>query len=253
MKEFYKKNKEFLPALIILPTLFGTIIQLLQLIIISPTFYKFFSISQAVIDGSFLLFQLIAILIVVNFYSYFANDDEFIFFESQIYRKGNSKQKAKKLFWRLLIINSAFLLGTFYFQKIISDFKFPSLKTSLFYLVLSILGGIFISKKRTKSYLKNLLELHRNRKKPKKNNHGSIQTWYIIAMSIFFLIPLIFNSSLPKADFNNSQIINKISIEHDLEDVQILFYSDTYLIINIQNKDCIWQKAVFKTDDYFIP
>jgi hypothetical protein len=254
MKEFYKKNKKYFPVLIILPTLFGALVQLIQLIRISPTFYKFFSLTQSVIDGSYILFQLILLIIIVRLYNNFANSDEFYFFETKIYMQGNSKQKSRRLFWRLFIINFAFLIGVLYLHDLIIDFQRPNLKTLIWFLVFSLFAGILISRRRTKLYLKNLLELYKKRKEPVKSNSiNNVNSNYIIGLSIILIASLTFSNKIPKAEFNNTYIVNKIIQDFGLEDAEILFYNDTYLIMNLQNKDCIWKKGVFKTDNYFNP
>jgi len=254
LKEFYKRNKEYLPVVIILPTLLGALIQLVQLIIISPTFYKFFSLTQSIIDGSYILFQLLLIIVTVNLYNNFANGDEYNFFVSKIYKRGNTKQKSRRLFWRLLIINFMFLIGLVHFQDLIIDFKWPSLRTSIWYLILSFIAGLFVSRKRTKLYLQELLELHNKRKEPKRNNSRLyIGLGYITTFTIVFLFNVTFINKIPKSEFNNTYIVNKITNDYALEDAKILFYSDTYIIMNLQNRDCIWKKGIFKTDNYFNP
>ena len=254
LKEFYKRNKEYLPVVIILPTLLGALIQLVQLIIISPTFYKFFSLTQSIIDGSYILFQLLLIIVTVNLYNNFANGDEYNFFVSKIYKRGNTKQKSGRLFWRLLIINFMFLIGLVHFQDLIIDFKWPSLRTSIWYLILSFIAGLFVSRKRTKLYLQELLELHNKRKEPKRNNSRLyIGLGYITTFTIVFLFNVTFINKIPKSEFNNTYIVNKITNDYALEDAKILFYSDTYIIMNLQNRDCIWKKGIFKTDNYFNP
>lgn len=254
LKEFYQRNKEYLPILLILPTLFGALIQLVQLTMISPTFYKFFSITQSIIDGSFILFQILLIIIIANVFDNFANSDEFHFFKTKIFMQGNTKQKSKRLFWRFLIINTAFIFGIIQYQYLIINFRFPSLKPLIFNLIFALFGGIIISRRRTKLYLKNLLQLHKKRKEPRKNNWKyNVNLNYIIPISILLLISIVFTKKIPNTQFNNDYIVNKMILDYGLEDAKILFYSDTYLIMNLQNKDSLWQKGVFKTDNYFKP
>jgi len=99
-----------------------------------------------------------------------------------------------------------------------------------------------------------LLELYKKRKEPKINNFGfNVNLYYVIGYLIIFFTSITFKNKIPKSEFNNNYIINKMILDYGLEDAEILFYSDTYLIMNLQNKDSIWQKGVFKTDNYFNP
>tara|TARA_R110002049_G_scaffold302643_2_gene495926 strand:- start:5 stop:862 length:858 start_codon:yes stop_codon:yes gene_type:complete len=54
-KRFYLENKDFLPLVVLLPTILGGMLQTIQLIIIGPEYIRFFSITQLVSDGILIL------------------------------------------------------------------------------------------------------------------------------------------------------------------------------------------------------
>lgn len=68
MKEFLKKLKEYLPLVTILPLILGGLWQILALASISPSYLRFFSVSQQIADGLVILFLFTAIGSLVYFF-----------------------------------------------------------------------------------------------------------------------------------------------------------------------------------------
>ncbi|WP_430965272.1 hypothetical protein [Spongiimicrobium sp. 2-473A-2-J] len=253
MVSSFKKYKEYLPLAIILPTLLGALVQLIHLIRISSGFYKFFSLSQSIIDGSYILLQLTIFCAAFYIMNHFANDDEFYVFKNQTFMQGNTGKKKKILFWRLLRINVGFAFSVFFIQNFAISFSTPSMKTIGLLLILALLSGVFLAWKRTKMYLQKLLWLHKAKATPVQNKAIQISSRFVFFVFTFFIFLAVVNSKPPTIGYNNSVFIERLIKEYNLEGARILYFNDSYIIVDVQNKDCEWQKGVFKTEEYILP
>src|SRR5690606_1612389 len=106
---------------------------------------------------------------------------------------------------------------------------------------------------RTKKYLQKLLALYKEKENIKFNKYNYINNdvfWYVKYNLFIYCLFAIFNS-MPEVEFNNSNLKKQIIVDYNLIDANLLFYNDTYIIMNLQNENCEWQKGIFKNDLFF--
>jgi hypothetical protein len=226
MKEKIEFLKSNLSLIILLPTLLGGIWQLLELLKISPSFIRFFSVSQLIPDGLLILF---VFLIIYSFGK--------IAFEWSLKRVKNGSS----LFSKILVI----LLCLFYlsiFVLVIFDkgsVGLPLLSLASFsFIVLAIYLLSF--------FKKNIIESFINRESVGKEilYLGFLFSFIFILFSAF----TIFHKSflLPQNWKNIKELECRIKKDKKVDSYRLLYFNDKYIFIELTLIDNLKEIEIIK-------
>ena len=242
--DFLKNN---LAILILVPTITGAAVQQFQLTIIDSRYYKYFSISQCIIDGSYILYQLVILILISATLNSTLN-----WYEQYLLGKAAKKKKTnRKSFY---LIPRLFLAIALYFILFIASYRviipFPnSREIIIFILPVVFLMGIYYSLYRNKIILRELYQAYRKRITP--NMKSGIMTTFTLYVIYFVLVTRALSDRISYPSFNinsfKSEVIFKLK---NVEDVEILYVNDKYVITRIQKTNCLWEDAIFENTIY---
>ena len=245
--EIVKFIKENLSLLIILPPLFGGIWQAIELMSISISFLRFFSVSQLVADGILILiiFTLIfgTVSIIPLYYHWvIPTSDNYDKIKEEI-NLNVHQNKADKV--SLVDKNPILFFIIFYSAILLITFCLGNYKVSNIneLLIFTIFGFILI-------YI--LQKLYFNERKLTKDNKKSIYLGSLFVFIVMFLYVFLFFRHihnlflLPKNIVNIEKLNNKIRIENPNENLKILYTNDKYIFLELENKKSKKTKILIK-------
>ena len=202
--------KDNLSLIILLPTLLGGVYQAIELIIISPSLIRFFSISQLIADGLFILVYFVVILVMPYFAAYIILD--------LILKKHPKSLKILATIIFLLFI----ALGLFLEVK--QDFI--ERDNMLGFVVEIVLGLISVS------VFNVIIRFFNN----SQNNYTEWLRLYFAAnliLSSLILSLTMYHRMSESIPIDNFEILKKKY--NDKEKVKILYYNDKYIFLQIEN------------------
>ncbi len=234
-----KEFKEYLPIIVLLPAIIGGAIQVLQLLLMSVSFVRFFSITQALTDGILSLSFIITVTIIVIILLFFHKP----------YQKFKEKV-LENIKWNWLrdgfffitdifvntIVFFFILLGCCFFIR--SDFEIIEVFYALAIVsFLSALVVVIVVRFKKKGSNK-----EQSLKEEKYSDH--IRWYHIIIFYSLFLLLLLFLINFANSRFDDIQNQNNIycyldtkAFEHEVEDYEIQYFNDDYIFVKLYFKD----------------
>lgn len=195
--------------LILIPTILGTVIQLFSLYIIDPLLIKFFSISQIINDGLYILFTLLPLIFITPLIYVFL---------APINLKKSEDSKGEKR--KIIIINLVLLFYIIFFINL--TYVHGKNYYILGITMVSVIGYVI-----TKEYLKVI------GKKWQfvfvKDIHNLIT---YISILIYFSITMIFND-IPENVANLETVSNNINSNFPHYKSEILYFNDNFIFAKI--------------------
>ncbi|WP_062062301.1 hypothetical protein [Aquimarina longa] len=240
MKEtqnIFKKLKEYLSVIILIPTVIGGAIQLIQLAYISPSFIRLYSITQALTDGLFSLFFLLSILLVVWI----------LFLFRPTYMKFTYVFLEKISFTLIKIplqYGAIFIAHTvFIYFILLCVCIFVKTDTGVLEALLGILGLSFMIAFLSAFFT--LIAIKKNKKSKNITHKISDNRWrgFIIGYSMLVII-LLLVINYANGSFNDTQnnenvfcTLNTISFKNTVENYTILYFNDKFVFVEISFED----------------
>lgn len=206
--------KDNLSLLILIPTVLGGILQLIQLLSISPALIRFFSLSQLIIDGLFIVIYFIIAVVIPYFAAY-----KFMAFTEKI---SSTKLKIVQIVCMVSIISTMIihlLCGELFTVNVLYGFLFQIFTFFIYGC------GLFI---RSPIHINNFSEKTKNK----------------IHRLNYFMIGLVTCFGLFLASSTFIKITHSIPIDnfHSLEKkyksqgkVEILYFNDKYIFLRIES------------------
>ncbi len=237
-KSVLKGIKEYLPLLVLIPTLIGGIIQIIQLLSLSSTFIRFFSITQALIDGLLSLTFIVVFTILL-----FA----LISLPRPLY-KGLRKEILDSNWNKILKKIILFLFDMIAYNIIIfcsllcliffihSDFKISEVYRIVLFLSVS-----------TSILCYALLNIKQNKSEsdPEEANTSSSINWNHLTIyyltCLFFILYMINGVNSRIYDIYNKENIycylKNQEFKYAVRDCEIQYFNDTYIFVKLHFKD----------------
>jgi len=224
--------KEHLSILIIVPAFIGGLWQVLELMSISITYVRFFSISQVVSDG-ILILLFIVISLLFSSLSFFADDILFIKDgpkpPSYLIGKDYEIYRKKTFVKSLILFSIIYILLVYYFTRILFDKpKYSEFKSDILVL---FFGVYFINKILNICYI-SALDKHKDF--VKFCNVLLLALYIIIAGNVSRQTHNIFIS--PSNTINIEQVKNDVANKFPNTEPKLLYFNDKYIFFKIIDK-----------------
>lgn len=230
IKEMLKFVKDNTAIFLLIPTLIGGIIQLYNLYIINPYLIRFFSLTQLVSDGLWILLIFLPLYFLVPLALVFLSPTKHAMF------KGNDKDKKGIVFFNFMFLTSYLVFGYFVVTKEIYWLLWMSIATSLM--------GIAQNNQALKVFKEQ--QIYRN----------WIEFYYmaLALTTMAFVYTLTLNKSMPK-NIANLQIVEE-NIQRSFPNYKhkLLYINDKYLFSKVycdSINELNTKIMILKVDDLF--
>lgn len=243
-----KKIKEYLPLIILIPTVIGGTIQVLQLTLMSTSFVRFFSVTQSINDGIFSLFFVVVISLIVIIIFFFRVP--YLNFKNKTLNRitiGWIKDIIRfciDVFVYTCIFFSVFF-GVCFFIR--SDFSIIEVFYVLFFLsfIIAILMVIILNRKKKK-------ELTTNELPKKEKNYDHIKWYHLVIYYSLFFILILFTINFANSRFDGIQnkeyiycYLDTKEFEYDIEEYEIRYFNDKYIFVELYfDEESLKSKAI---------
>lgn len=252
IKNLIVQYKEYLPLIILIPTLIGGSTQLIRLSWISISYVRFFSISQSLADGLLTLIVFVILLIVLIIQTIIGQ------YLIQFKRKILSENRSKFYkYTMVLITNIAYLfsilfLALLFFNKYVSmEYEIRVFDVILHFfvtLIISLLGSLLISW----NDLNNDISYQEDSDKENQNQSGFKTLLVITLIAISLSVWINFSHSKIENIKNYNNLISYLkSVDSKIENHKVLYFNDKYIFTEVRYIKGTKENMIMKFDTLF--